>query len=242
MTTTETFAAEPPPERRLLASRAHTVVLIAITLGVAYLGAAGSGKVDVAKPRSHVAQYVLLFVVEWLLFYYVWRGLRRAGTPLREVIGTRWSSLADGWKVVLAAAAFYLCKQLVLGGLQVLMARFGYARDAEMHRTLALMAPHGVLESGMWVALSITAGFVEEVVYRGYLQRQLGAWIGNLGWGVVVSAIVFGLAHGYQGPLSVVMITAYGALFGILAATTRTLLPGIVAHAFEDTVSGLFGR
>src|SRR5438132_12721396 len=114
MTTSETLAPEPPSAPRLLASRAHTLVLIGVMLGIAWLGAAGSGKVSAAPERSHLGQYGALFAMEWLLFYVTWRGLRRAGTPMAEVIGERWRALRDVWKVVLAAAAFYLAKQLLL--------------------------------------------------------------------------------------------------------------------------------
>jgi CAAX protease family protein len=241
MSSSDTIAAEPPPGPHLLASRAHTVILIAITIGIAWTGAAGSSQVSADPRRSHVAQYVVLLTVEWLLFYYVWRGLHRAGTPLGEVIGRRWSAPREAWKVVCAAALFYGAKQLVLGALQAGMAAAGFSRTAESHRTMALMAPHGVLEVALWIMLSISAGFVEETVYRGYLQRQLGAWMRHIGLGIAASAVLFGVAHGYQGPLSVVLISAYGALFGVLAHVTRTLRPGIVAHAFEDLLSGLLG-
>lgn len=234
--------AATPETPRLLASRAHTVLLIVIMLAVAMLGAAGSGRVSTSPSRSHVAQYVALFATEWLLFWFTWRGLHRGGTPIGEVIGPRWRAAREVWKVVLAAAVFFLCKQVVLGALQALMTRAGYSRVAESHRTLQLMQPHGVLESAMWIVLSVTAGFVEEFVFRGYLQRQLAAWTRSAPAGIVLSAAVFGVAHGYQGPLSVLMIGAYGLLFGILAHVTRTLRPGMLAHAFEDTFTGLFGR
>lgn len=227
--------------RQLLASRVHTVVLVAISLGIAWLGARGSGRAAAHPPRSHLPQYLMLIALEWLLFFYVWRGLKRGGTPLAEVIGRRWSAWRDAWKVLLAVVVFWLAKQLILGLVQQGLALAGYSRTAEQHRTMALLAPRGAAESVVWVALSCSAGFVEEVVYRGYLQKQLAAWSGHVWVGVAVSALVFGVAHGYQGPLSVLVITCYGALFGILARVTRTLRPGIVQHGLEDTLGGLFG-
>ncbi|HET7225321.1 MAG TPA: type II CAAX endopeptidase family protein [Candidatus Eisenbacteria bacterium] len=227
--------------RRLLAPRRHTVMLIAITLAIAAIGAQGSGKVSPDPNRSHLAQYVVLIALEWALFAYVRFGLRRGGTPLAQVIGPRWAALRDVWKVLLATAVFWVVKEVILGLVQHGLTLAGYSRAAEQHRTMALMAPHGVVESVIWVLLSCSAGFVEEVVYRGYLQRQLGLWSGSAALGIAASAIVFGIAHGYQGPLSVVIITCYGALFGILAHVTRTLRPGILQHALEDSIGGLLG-
>src|SRR5436305_558859 len=40
---------------------------------------------------------------------------------------------------------------------------------------VAPLRPQNTLEVALWIAVSITAGICEEIVFRGYLQRQLGA-------------------------------------------------------------------
>jgi membrane protease YdiL (CAAX protease family) len=104
---------------------------------------------------------------------------------------------------------------------------------------MALLRPHGLLEGTVWVLLSCSAGFCEEVVFRGYLQRQFIALTGNEWSGIGLSALIFGVGHAYQGWRSVTAIVVYGLLFGVLARFTRTLRPGILAHALEDVTSGL---
>jgi hypothetical protein len=47
--------------------------------------------------------------------------------------------------------------------------------------------------------VAITAGICEEIVYRGYLQRQLSAFTGSLPIAVCLQAAIFGAAHLYQG-------------------------------------------
>jgi uncharacterized protein len=86
--------------------------------------------------------------------------------------------------------------------------------------------------------VSSTAGFCEEVLYRGYLQRQFAAWTGSAPAAIAIQAIIFGASHGDQRTRLVVIITVLGALYGILAQCRRTLVPGIAAHAWSDIYGG----
>ena len=51
----------------------------------------------------------------------------------------------------------------------------------------------------VWVLLSISAGFCEEFVFRGYLQKQFFALTGSDAAAIAGQALIFGVAHGYQG-------------------------------------------
>ncbi len=93
------------------------------------------------------------------------------------------------------------------------------------------------------VAIWFTAGFLEELVWRGYLMNRLVDLQGNttkLAWviSLVGSAIIFGLGHTYQGLGGVIRIIAAGLLFGAaFLAVRRNLWPLIIAHALLDTIS-----
>jgi len=91
----------------------------------------------------------------------------------------------------------------------------------------------------LWVLLSISAGFSEELVFRGYLQRQLTALTGSVTVALLLQSALFGIAHGYQGWRSCMAIAVYGALFTMLALWRRSLRPGMTAHAWTDIVGGL---
>jgi membrane protease YdiL (CAAX protease family) len=106
-------------------------------------------------------------------------------------------------------------------------------------KNVDVLKPLGVLESAIWVCLSITAGFCEEVMFRGYVQRQFAAWTRSDIAAVLLQAIVFGVAHSYQGARLAFVVTVYGMLFGVLAHMRRSLRPGMMAHAIQDTLSGL---
>jgi membrane protease YdiL (CAAX protease family) len=88
----------------------------------------------------------------------------------------------------------------------------------------------------------LSAGFCEEVVFRGYFQIQLRALSGHAVPAIVGQAVIFGIAHGYQGIRNVTVITGLGVLFGLLAHWRRSLAPGIAAHAWTDIVAGLILR
>ena len=93
------------------------------------------------------------------------------------------------------------------------------------------------------VAAWFTAGFIEELLWRGYLMNRLVDLQGNktkLAWviALVGSAIIFGLGHTYQGLGGVIKITALGLLFGAAFLTVRrNLWPLVIAHAVLDTIS-----
>ena len=111
--------------------------------------------------------------------------------------------------------------------------------DAETAKTVARIGPHGAVEIVLWILVSLSAGFCEEFVFRGYLMRQFAAWFGSWPAGLAASALVFGLGHAYQGLGPTLTIVVHGISFGLVALLTRGLVPGMTAHAVEDIVAGL---
>ncbi|PYX43065.1 MAG: CPBP family intramembrane metalloprotease [Acidobacteria bacterium] len=71
-------------------------------------------------------------------------------------------------------------------------------------------------------------------MFRGYLQGQFTAWTGSAYAGLVLQALVFGLAHGYQGARLMTVIAVFGCLFGLLAQWRQSLRPGMIAHFLQD--------
>src|SRR5580693_7215237 len=86
-----------------------------------------------------------------------------------------------------------------------------------------------------WAA--VTAGFCEELVFRGYLQRQGLALTGSVALAVLTQGVLFGVAHWYQGVKMVIVITALGIVFGIFANWRKSLRPVMIAHALADIVN-----
>ena len=230
--------AEPSRPNRPVAPARHTLFLLAILAAIAVSGAifqqGGDTRHAAGARPSALGIYLPLLLSEWAMFLYVWkRGLKAGGTSLDDIVGGRWRRPA------------HVLRDLALGvGVWAAWAAVEYAwtrfLGAGHSRSIAEYLPRGAAESVVWVALSLSAGFVEEVVYRGYLQRQFAAWTGSVPLGLLLQAIVFGVSHGYQGVDACLRITAYALLFGGVAMWRRSLRPGMMAHALTDVLAGLF--
>jgi membrane protease YdiL (CAAX protease family) len=107
--------------------------------------------------------------------------------------------------------------------------------------SIQTLLPQRALEILLWIGVSMSAGICEELVFRGYFQRQFHAYTHSLWAAWLLQALLFGISHGYQGVEACVRIAAYGALFGLLALWRGSLRPGMIAHAGTDILSGIFG-
>jgi hypothetical protein len=92
----------------------------------------------------------------------------------------------------------------------------------------------GTLESLAWIPVALSAGFCEELAFRGYLQKQFQAISGSTALAVLIQAAIFGIGHLYEGVGPVLRIMGFGVLFGILAVWRKSLRPGMIAHACSD--------
>ena len=101
--------------------------------------------------------------------------------------------------------------------------------------------PQSTVELLPYLALAITAGLCEEFLYRGFAMAVL-AQIGLQAWAVVVlSSVLFGLAHGYQGRGGIVMTLLIGLLLGASRIAYGSLVPAIFWHSAVDVVAGTAG-
>ncbi|HXA64286.1 MAG TPA: type II CAAX endopeptidase family protein [Bryobacteraceae bacterium] len=94
-------------------------------------------------------------------------------------------------------------------------------------------------ERTVFVAVALTAGLCEEFLYRGWLLNVIAAATGSLWVALIVSSIVFGLAHFYQGPNGMFGATVLGVVFGTLFIASGSLLPVQALHALIDLNNGL---
>ena len=79
--------------------------------------------------------------------------------------------------------------------------------------------------------IALVPAFVEELFFRGYLQRRLLArW--SPAAAIPVVAILFAAFHGT--PVWALSVLPLGLALGILAWRTGSLWPGIVCHAFVN--------
>jgi uncharacterized protein len=184
---------------------------------------------------NRMVLYASSIVFEFAMVGYVWLfGLRLRGKRMRDLIGGKWEHPKDFFRDVGVALVFWGVVLMVL-----LVTGIILRPNPTALKALKLLVPQTGIEMIGWIALAATAGFCEEFLFRGYLQRQFLALTGKQGVAVALQAVVFGAAHSYQGWKGAITITVYGALFGALAVTRKSLRPGMMRHAAQDTFSGI---
>jgi membrane protease YdiL (CAAX protease family) len=225
---------------RLVAPLWHTGLLLSLFIGLAAGGALFQSHLQQApgalqQHPNAVPLYVSILALEWGLFAFVTSGLRKTGTAPLQVIGGRWSST----RAVLVDFGLGFGTWAVWAVIEMIWDRlFGAGHAAAVETVLR---PHGALEILLWVAVSCSAGICEELTFRSYLQRQFTALLHSRALAVLLQAAIFGIGHGYQGLEACSKIALFGALFGVLSLWRRSLRPGMVAHAWTDIASGIFG-
>jgi membrane protease YdiL (CAAX protease family) len=250
---TEPTPSEPQPihpqeilpattEKKLLAPIWHTALLIVIMLANSYLTASFLA----AHRQSHPANtgprtwdYAFTIAFELFLLGLVWIGLRLKKATLRQLIGGRWNTPEDFLIDLGIAIGFWFVSAAILVALAYALGQADTRQINEMKERLGGLIPQSGQEVAVWVSLSIIAGFVEEIIFRGYLQQQIGILAGNAYAGLIVSALIFGAGHGYEGTRNMIRIFVFGALFGILAIWRKSLRPGMIAHAWQDALAGV---
>lgn len=188
-----------------------------------------------AGARTRV--YGIIMAFEWLATIFVagrWWVLARPWSALWLVPPRGWRLLAGGLAVLAAAALGFLQTR----SLARLSAEKCAALLTRLGRLLPLF-PHSAGEYRWFVWVSVTAGICEELLYRGFLVWALQPWVG-LGWAALISVILFGAGHAYQGK-DVLRPTLAGIVLQAIALLTRSILPSIAVHAMLDIMSGTSG-
>jgi len=98
--------------------------------------------------------------------------------------------------------------------------------------------PRSTVELLLFLGVSLTAGVWEELVYRGFLFWFIAPYAGIAG-AVVLSTLVFGIGHVYQGWRGALNASVLGLLFAIGYALSRSLWWLMLIHALVDAFGGL---
>ncbi len=223
------------PDFRPIAPAWHTFVLLLALLTISGVGAYSHRAPGLGQAHGHAIGYVIVIASEWLLVAFVWFGVRRYRVRLIDLVGGSWSS----WKAIgrdLGIAGGFLL------GSNIVLALLGRLLHATPNQTIRNLLPQGGFEVALYLLLSLTAGICEEIIFRGYLQTQFAALTRSAAAALVIQGIVFGIAHGYQGPKYMFIIAVYGCLFGLLAQWRQSLRPGINAHFLQDGIFAIVAR
>jgi membrane protease YdiL (CAAX protease family) len=237
---------EPSTIRPLpIATTLHLIGLLLLLFGTAAAGflaqhhvAEPNGTAPAGQLADHgkaIHIYLVALFMDWALFYYCYAGVRRRGGTLATLSAGRWISAKDVLTDIAIAVPFWALWEGLAYGVHRLLDTLHPSGTAAAVDSLL---PKSLIEITLWILLCLTAGFCEEIAFRGYLQKQFHALTGSIAIAVVLQGIVFGIAHGYQGWKNVCVITALGVLYGILAAWRRNLRVNMLSHAWSDIWEG----
>jgi membrane protease YdiL (CAAX protease family) len=187
--------------------------------------------------RARSRAYLESAIIEWALVILV---LLHWITSSRPIFGLGFGPPA-GWR-------FWLASGIVIGALTfTTWQRISLTRNKEDKVRREVMAqlehlrpllPHTRNEMIRFVLLSMTAGICEEILFRGYLLWYLSCLVPAVAaW--LAGALLFGMAHAYQGSGGVLRTGLVGAGLVALYLISGSLWLPMLLHAFVDVNSGL---
>src|SRR5260370_3020356 len=150
-------------------------------------------------------------------------------------------TIHDRSRILLAAAI----GALIIAALQWLnlrrVGKLPVAARGSLQALAERILPQSTVELLPYLALAITAGLCEEFLYRGFAMAVL-ARVGLQAWAaVLVSSVLFGLAHSYQGRGGIVMTLIIGLVLGTSPLSYRHLVAAVFCDCAVGVVGGTAG-
>jgi membrane protease YdiL (CAAX protease family) len=185
-------------------------------------------------PNARVRHYNWLVVSEWIyvavfLSWWFWDGRQAAALGLVPN--------SSGWQWMAVGGGAALSAVLVLQMVSIKRSPESLSKVRGAVGKLAEMVPRNPAEQRAFDRLSITAGICEEILFRGFvlviLAEASGTWPA-----ILVSSLLFGLGHIYQGAAGFVKTAMVGLVLALLTVFSGSLFTAIVVHVVLDLVSG----
>jgi len=224
-----------PPGFASPVRRGTFLVLLALVLAVGVFGGlAGPAEIDLEALRAPQLFLLHFLFLSTLLFWHalafggqfatpgeVGRSLvaqlgLRAPRPGREILIGLVAGVG-GWAGVLLS-------MIAVGGLVYLVG----GPDALPQGPPPVIPWMAAQSVALRLGLALSAGVVEELFFRGFLQPRIG---------LLASSGLFVLAHlAYDQPLMLVGIALLSLLYGLLVRWRQSLWAAMVAHALFDAI------
>ena len=183
-----------------------------------------------ADPRARLHRYRRTAVLEWGLVGVTLLLVATApGLDLGD-IGVRWPRAS-------AYTAVGVVGLVVSVGLLVgLRGRVDHGVEVVAPAEVVTLMPRTAAERRGFLGVALTAGICEEVLYRGALLAIAVVLLPGLGAGrlVLVGALVFALAHTYQGVTGMLTALVLGGCLAVLYLGSGSLLLPVLYHVLVD--------
>ena len=200
------------------------------------------------SPQRRLRYYRITIIWLWVAtFVACWVNGLGDLTTLRGLgIRAEWLQQRPwAWWLLSSLVVLFVLVQMVLPVLQVsIKYRNREFLEPRHLQPLRFFLPASSLERRWFAALCVTAGFCEELLFRGFLLRYLhtSPWHFGLAWASLLAALVFGSHHFYQGVKGFVSTSIGGLIFTLILLLTGSLWAGIAFHAATDLSLLLYWR
>jgi membrane protease YdiL (CAAX protease family) len=176
-----------------------------------------------------ILRELALFAVTGLLLLIVVRGEQRSLASVG--LHTRhW-----GRSLLVSLLVYLLCMAAAVGAIGISHA-VGFAAPESM------ASRYGQVSFWTMTLVTVRAGVVEEICYRGVLQAWLERVQDHWAVSVVLPSVFFGLLHASQGPRGILVAFAVGLVMAVAYRRTRDLKANILAHFLIDFISNVLPR
>ena len=203
-----------------------SLITIILFAGQAFLGDSATLFENMTEVIRLIT-YITTIIFLWLLYGVIYLAIKKENSDVTGIglVNIRFIDFFRGISILLSLFVVASFSNLA-------MAKLGFEIPKEVENFL----PQELFGKILWVLMSFTAGFCEETVFRGYLMTRIRL-VGNFSsWTVpvLISSLLFGIPHLYQGFAGVVVISILGAIFSISYIYYKSIWPAIIAHFFLD--------
>lgn len=198
------------------------ILFMAIVLPLAALRQHREMRADPRATRAEI--YASAIATHAILLFIVWLVMR--AQPFELLPPYRFSP----WHLVVGLVALAL-------GLVPLLERLRLA-DRDIEARTRLIAPRTPREQALFYGVSLSAGFAEELAYRGLLFTLVAALAGSWWVAALVCAALFGIVHLFQGWKGAGVASLMGLREHVVVGLTGTLVVAIAVHVLHDAIAG----
>ena len=168
----------------------------------------------------------------WLLLVYIY------ATKIEKQPFLLWADKKRSFRFYIISIISVLGLAFLAGESQQLLPKLGF--KTEPSQVLNGMASYLHTHPLLLVLTCITAGIVEELLFRGYLIPRLNKLLKNRYLAVVISAFIFGAGHiGYGTWMNMIVPILIGLIFGGYYQKYKNLKVLIFCHFLIDLLSML---
>lgn len=110
------------------------------------------------------------------------------------------------------------------------------AKIAKAFEPLRFFLPTTAGQRRWFAALCVTAGIAEEILFRGFLIHyfRTAPFAANLAVALILSSVIFGTEHLYQGLTGVIQTALIGLVLGTLFLLSGNILLPAILHTIID--------